>query len=334
MPIPPLPFDPASLVEAARAGDERALARLVSVAEGGGEPAARLARLVPFQPPASWQVIGLPGSPGAGKSSLAAALIGVYRAEGRRVAVLAVDPSSPYSGGALLGDRVRMQAHGLDDSVFIRSIASRGHLGGLSPALPDVLALVAACGYSTALVETLGAGQAEVEIARHADITAVVLAPGFGDAVQLSKAGILEIADVLVVNKADLEGAEALRRALEQALDTAAGAGDTAAGAGGPSRRLVRPTRPPVLRTCARTGEGVPGLVDALEHQLAALAASGELARRRRAAVVARIEAVWRELVSARFEDPTARARLDDLAAGVLAGDLDPYSAARQMSGS
>src|SRR5436309_13167656 len=205
------------LVDRARAGDARAVARLISLVENAS-PALRevMAGLMPHVGHA-W-VIGLTGSPGVGKSTSTSVLVAAFRAGGKRVGVLAVDPSSPFSGGALLGDRVRMQEHALDDGVYIRSMASRGHLGGLSWATPQALRVLDAAGCDVVVVETVGVGQAEVEIASMADTTAVLVAPGMGDAIQAAKAGILEIADIFVVNKADRDGADQTARDLRHML--------------------------------------------------------------------------------------------------------------------
>src|SRR5206468_11876931 len=206
--------------------------------------------------------IGITGAPGVGKSTLAAALVSAARAHERRVAVLAVDPTSPYTGGALLGDRVRMQEHATDPDVFIRSMATRGHLGGMALAAPEGVRILDAAGYDLIMVETVGVGQAEVDVAAATDTTIVVLAPGLGDAVQMAKAGILEVADVFVVNKADRDGAGEVMRELRQMLHL------------GPARDLD----PPVLRTAASVGDGVDAVWSAIEEHRAHVEASGALA--------------------------------------------------------
>ena len=209
--MPPRPVDVPALVTAARAGAPRAVARLISLVEDA-HPALRevMASLAPHTGKA--HIIGLTGSPGVGKSTSTSALVAAFRARGQRVGILAVDPSSPFSGGALLGDRVRMQEHALDPEVYIRSMASRGHLGGLSWTTPQAIRVLDAAGCDVILVETVGVGQSEVEIAGLADTTIVLLAPGMGDGIQAAKAGILEIGDVFVVNKADRDGADATDR--------------------------------------------------------------------------------------------------------------------------
>ncbi len=320
----------ASLFEAARRGEDRALARLISIVEDGGAGAREVARLVAVarrapaaspacagaQPPGG-HVVGLTGAPGTGKSTLAAALIDAYRSAGRRVAVLAVDPSSPHSGGALLGDRVRMQRHALDPSVFIRSMSSRGRLGGLSAAVPAVLALLGVCDFGVVLLETVGVGQTEVEVAGLADTVVVLLAPGGGDAIQLAKAGVLEIADVLVVTKGDLDGAAALRNELEATLAH----GDPPEGR----------ERPPVLLLAAARGDGVAALAGELDAQLVRARASGAFERRRLAASAALVEALGRDLIAERAAARGPGASLEELGGRVLAGELDAYAAAEAL---
>src|SRR5689334_12525713 len=225
------------------------------------------------------QIVGITGAPGVGKSTSTNALVKALRATDKRVGVLAVDPSSPFSGGALLGDRVRMQDHALDKEVFIRSMASRGHLGGLAWSTPQALRVLDAAGCDVVLIETVGVGQSEIEVVALADTTVVLLAPGAGDGVQAAKAGILEVADVFAVNKADRDGAGRTVRDLEQAV-AMGDAGDRAG------------WRPPVVRTVAVRGEGVDDLVGALDAHRAWLDVSGDRARRRRARAVAEIEAV------------------------------------------
>src|SRR5437763_11681189 len=249
------------LVDRARQGDARAVGRLISLVENAS-PALRqgMAGLMPHVGHA-W-VIGLTGSPGVGKSTSTSVLVSAFRAAGKRVGVLAVDPSSPFSGGALLGDRVRMQEHALDDGVYIRSMASRGHLGGLSWSTPQALRVLDAAGCDVVLVETVGVGQAEVEVASLADTTVVLVAPGLGDAIQAAKAGILEIADVFVVNKADREGADATARDLRHMLSLG-------------ERRTAEDWAPPVVKTVAARGEGIDDIVAALDKHHAWLTESG-----------------------------------------------------------
>ena len=304
--------DPAELVDRAAAGDRGALARLLTLVERGGADAEQVARLAHRRAGRAY-TIGITGAPGAGKSTLTHALLRHLRQGEHEVGVLAVDPSSPFSGGAILGDRVRMTGHADDAGVFIRSMASRGHLGGLALATRDAIRVLDASGLGLVVVETVGVGQVEVAIAGAADTTVVVVNPGWGDAVQVSKAGLVEIADVLVVNKAELAGAEAAVRDLEGVLRLV---GSVAGG-----------WRPPVVLTSAPDGRGVPELWQAITCHRAALQASGELDRRRRQ----RLATELRELVLRRLEDRATAPGLggfDALVDEVAAGRLDPWSAA------
>jgi LAO/AO transport system kinase len=300
----------------ALAGDPRALARLVSLAENaapGLRPVMRA--LAPFTGRA-W-VIGLTGPPGVGKSTVTAALVTAFRGRGLRVAVLAVDPTSPFTGGALLGDRVRMQEHATDPGVYIRSMATRGHLGGLSAAAPQALRLLDAAGFGVILVETVGVGQAEVEIAGLADTTLVLAAPGAGDAIQAAKAGILEIADILVVNKSDQPGAQEAVRDLRTMIAMA--------------RRGEGDWKPPIVTTVATTGEGIADLAARLDAHWSWLASSGERDRRRLARARAEITALAVAALAQRAGGLPGGSGLDALAARVAAGELDPYSAADEL---
>ncbi|HEX9530916.1 MAG TPA: methylmalonyl Co-A mutase-associated GTPase MeaB, partial [Acidimicrobiales bacterium] len=240
--------DPAALVEAAGAGDRTAVARLISLVERGGEAARAVGRLA-YPRGGQAYTVGITGAPGAGKSTLTDTLITEIRQDGSEVAVLAVDPSSPFSGGAILGDRVRMQDHALDHGVFIRSMASRGHLGGLALAVPEAVRVLDAAGLPIVLIETVGVGQVEVEVAGTADTTVVVVNPGWGDAVQANKAGLLEIADVFVINKADRPGAADTRRDLELMLML----GD-----------VERAWTPPIVLATATKGDGTAELWSAI----------------------------------------------------------------------
>lgn len=311
--------DVAALVEQARSGSPRAVGRLISLVEDAS-PALReaMALLAPIagQP----QVVGVTGSPGVGKSTSTSALVGAYRRRGRRVGVLAVDPSSPFTGGALLGDRVRMQDHATDDGVFIRSMASRGHLGGLAWAAPQALRVLAAAGCEVVLVETVGVGQAEVDIATLADTTLVLLAPGLGDGIQAAKAGILEIADVFVVNKADRDGADQVARDLRhmQSLGPQAPAQATVDGA----------WVAPIVRTVATRDEGVDEVVDRIDQHRAWLERTGALAERRLRRAADEVAAIALVGVRERFGDLRGGSELPELAGRVVAGELDPYAAA------
>jgi LAO/AO transport system kinase len=291
-------------------GDRRAVARAISMVEdGAGDLPALIGGLFPKTGHA--YTVGLTGSPGVGKSSLAADLVKTVRALDLRVAVLAIDPTSPFTGGALLGDRLRMQAHATDPNVFIRSMATRGHLGGLALAAPEAVRVLDASGADVVVVETVGVGQAEVEVATQADTTLVVVAPGWGDAVQASKAGILEIADVFVVNKADRDGAVEAARDLEHMLHL------------GPALDWA----PPVVKTSTVAGEGIDDLWEAIEGHRKHLESTGDLERRRRARLLHEVE----EMVSVRLRDRLA-ARLEDgdlerLADDLIARHMDPYHA-------
>jgi LAO/AO transport system kinase len=301
------------LVEKARSGDARAVARLISLVEDAS-PLLRevMAGLAPYTGNA--QIVGITGSPGVGKSTSTSALVGALRDTGKRVGVLAVDPSSPFSGGALLGDRIRMQDHALDRDVYIRSMASRGHLGGLSWTTPQALRVLDAAGCDVVLVETVGVGQSEVEIAGLADTTLVLLAPGMGDGVQAAKAGILEIGDVYVVNKADRDGAEQVRRELRTMISLA--------------DRPEDAWKPPIVLTVAQTGQGVEEVVQAIDAHHDWMRHSGELDRRRVRRARDEIESIAVTALRARWGDVHGRTELDDLAEQVAAGDSDPYRAA------
>ena len=310
--------DVADLVRRASDGEPRAVARLISLVENDtGELRDIAAALAPYGGHA--QVVGLTGAPGVGKSTITSALVTVLREAGKRVGVLAVDPSSPFSGGALLGDRVRMQDHATDDGVFIRSMASRGQLGGLAAAVPQALRVLDAAACDVVLVETVGVGQAEVEIASLADTTLLVLAPGLGDGIQAAKAGIIEIADVFVVNKADRDGAEQVARDLRYMQSLGGRHSDAGA------------WRPPIVKTVAARGDGVDKLVEAIENHRAWMDEHGELARRRRARVAAEIEAIALGTVKERFAQVHGSAALDAAAARVVSGDSDPYTAADEL---
>jgi len=314
------PIDVPGLVQRAREGQARAVARLISLVEDAS-PVLRevAAALAPHTGRA--QVIGLTGAPGVGKSTSMSALVSAYRAHEVRIGVLAVDPSSPFSGGALLGDRVRMQEHATDDGVFIRSMASRGHLGGLAWATPQALRVLDAAGCDVIFVETVGVGQAEVEIAALADTTVLLLAPGMGDGIQAAKAGVIEIADVFVVNKADRDGADQTVRDLRYMLSL--GGPHSAAGA----------WRPEIVRTVAVRAEGVADVIAAIDKHCAWMAGNGELDRRRRARAAAEIEAIAVSAMREQFRDVHGSASLDKLAAEVAAGTTDPYAAADRLVG-
>ncbi|MGN6176978.1 MAG: methylmalonyl Co-A mutase-associated GTPase MeaB [Streptosporangiaceae bacterium] len=303
-------------IERALAGDARALARLVSLVENGA-PELRpvMKALAPLTGGA--RAIGLTGAPGVGKSTMTTALVSAYRERDLRVGVLAVDPTSPFTGGALLGDRVRMQDHATDPGVFIRSMASRGHLGGLAAATPQALRVLDAAGFGAVLVETVGVGQAEVEVASLADTTLVLVAPGTGDAVQAAKAGILEVGDIFVVNKCDNPGAQETVRNLRTMIAMAErGEGDW---------------KPPIVMTTATAGEGIADLTAALDAHCSWLDSSGERDRRRRARAREEVAAIAVAALRQRMGGLPGDSRLDELAARVAAGELDPYSAADEL---
>ncbi|GAA2162969.1 LAO/AO transport system kinase [Humibacillus xanthopallidus] len=309
--------DVPALVESARAGSPRAVARLISLVEDG-HPALRevMAALAPHS--GSAYVIGITGSPGVGKSTSTTALVGAFREQRLRVGVLAVDPSSPFSGGALLGDRVRMQDHALDPEVYIRSMASRGHLGGLSWTTPQAIRVLDAAGCDVVLVETVGVGQSEVEIAGLADTSIVLLAPGMGDGIQAAKAGILEIGDVFVVNKADRDGADATVRDLRHMISL----GD---------RSEPGLWRPPVVKTVASQKVGLDEVMEALDKHRAFIAESGELVRRRERRAADEIESIALAALRARFGHVAGHHGLGALARRVVAGEIDPYAAADRL---
>jgi LAO/AO transport system kinase len=308
--------DPEALITAARSGDPRSLARLVSLVE---DESAELRRVMKVIAPLTGHahIVGLTGSPGVGKSTVTGALVRVYRDAGLRVGVLAVDPSSPFSGGALLGDRVRMQDHATDDQVFIRSMASRGHLGGLSWATPQAVRILVAAGFDIVLIETVGVGQAEIEIASLADSAVVVVAPGLGDSIQAAKAGILEIADVFVVNKSDRPGAQEVIRDLRMMLAMATYGSDG--------------WKPPIVSTTAATGEGIADLAAAIDKHRDWLGGNGQLEERRLARAQEEISAIAIGELRQRVGGLPGESRLAELAERVVAGDLDPYSAADEL---
>jgi LAO/AO transport system kinase len=305
--------DVPDLVSRARQGQPRAVARLISMVEDA-HPALRevMAALAPHTGQA--YVIGLTGSPGVGKSTSTSALVAELRKAEKRVGILAVDPSSPFSGGALLGDRVRMQDHALDREVYIRSMASRGHLGGLAWTTPQAVRVLDAAGCDVILIETVGVGQSEVEIAGLADTTLVLLAPGMGDGIQAAKAGILEIGDLYVINKSDRDGADQVRRDLRSMLALA--------------ERPEGSWRPPIVKTVASRSEGLDEVVAEIDKHRAWLEESGELERRRTRRARDEIEAIAVTALRARWGDVHGRSELDDLAAAVVAGTSDPYTAA------
>ena len=303
----------AGLIAGARAGEQRDIARLISRIEDGANDAREAMRvLAGFAGRA--HVIGVTGAPGVGKSTTTSALVTAIRARGNRVAVLAVDPSSPFSGGALLGDRIRMQQHATDEGVFIRSMASRGHLGGLAATTPQVIRVLDAAGFDAVIIETVGVGQSEVEIAATADSSIVLIAPGMGDSIQAAKAGILEIGDIFVVNKADRDGADTTVRELRNMI--ALGQHDG--------------WRPPVLKTVASIGEGVDAVLAAIDEHRTWLIGSGQDRRRKLRRVHDEICALV--IGATRAQLSVRNAEVDALSAAVLDGAIDAYTAAEQLS--
>ena len=305
------------LVERALAGDPRSVGRLITLVEDGApQLRAVMAALAPRSGGA--HIVGLTGSPGVGKSTTTSALVAAFRTAGRRVGVLAVDPSSPFSGGALLGDRIRMQEHATDPEVFIRSMASRGHLGGLSSTTPQAVRVLDAAGCDPVLVETVGVGQSEVEVAGEADTTIVLLAPGMGDGIQAAKAGILEIGDIFVVNKADRDGADATARELRHMISL------------GPSGQAGA-WKPPVLKVIATRGEGLRELVEAIDEHRAWLDSSGTGMARRRTRARSEIQGIALAALQARFAGVGGDGALDGLADDVAAGRTDAFTAADRI---
>ena len=311
------PVDVPALVASAREGAPRAVARLITLVENA-DPALRevMRALAPHTGHA--RVIGITGSPGVGKSTTTSALVSAYRARGARVGVLAVDPTSPFSGGALLGDRIRLSEHALDPEVYVRSMASRGHLGGLSWATPQALRVLDGAGCDVVILETVGVGQSEVEVAGLADTTMVLLAPGMGDGVQAAKAGILEVGDVFVVNKADRDGADVTVRDLRGMISL----GD---------RSEPGLWRPPVVKTVAEQAQGVDEVMESLDKHLAWLEEHGELRARRTRRAAREVEAIAVRTLRERMGDVRSGHGLDDLAADVVDGRTDPYAAADRL---
>jgi len=302
-------------VASADAGDRSATARLISLVERGGAAAREVGRRT-FSRGSAAYTIGITGSPGAGKSTLTDHLIAIVRQRDEPIGVLAIDPSSPFTGGAILGDRVRMQRHALDEGVFIRSMATRGHLGGLALATPEAVRVLAASGISLVLIETVGVGQVEVEVAGAADTSVVVVNPGWGDAIQANKAGLLEIADIFAINKADRPGAAETRRDLDNMLDMTTSMGEW---------------RPPIVSTIASRGEGTDSLWAEVEKHRAYLERSGELAERHRRRLIDELHEVLIRRVERQVQQLEGGEVYQHLKHAVLSGETDPYSAADEL---
>ena len=316
----PIHIDIDELIDRARGGQQRAVARLISLVEDAHPQLREVAKaLTPYTGNA--QIVGLTGPPGVGKSTSTSALLSALRKEGKRVGVLAIDPSSPFSGGALLGDRIRMTEHTTDIGVFIRSMATRGHLGGLAWATPQAVRVLDAAGFDVVLIETVGVGQSEVDVVKLADTTVLLLAPGMGDGIQAAKAGVLEIADVFVVNKADREGAETTVHDLKQMISF--------------GRKEIRDHswRQPIVRTVASTGEGVDDVLRALAEHREWLDKHGELVRRRVARAVSEVEAIALHRLRAELSHLRGGEELTALAKQVVDRELDPYTAAEKLIG-
>jgi LAO/AO transport system kinase len=304
-----------NVAAAVRSGNPRALGRLISWIENASAVLPMIMKeLAPDTGHA--HIVGLTGAPGVGKSTTVTALVRALRARGERVGVLAVDPSSPFSGGALLGDRVRMQEHALDRDVYIRSMATRGHLGGLAVATPQALRVFDAAGFDTVIVETVGVGQSELEVAEMADAVLVLLAPGMGDGIQAAKAGILEIGDIFAVNKSDRDGAQALVRELRTMIALA--------------DRGRQDWKPPIVMTVAHENRGIVDLLDAIDRFRASQVETGRAALRRIARARREVESIVLAKVRAEFR-LNGEAGLEDLARAVSRGELDPYAAADRV---
>jgi len=303
-----------NLLARARGGDKRSIARLVSVVENDDPGAAEAMRAL-YPETGRAQIVGITGPPGGGKSTLVNRLAGMYRERASSVAIVAVDPSSPFTGGAILGDRIRMRERFLDDGVFIRSMASRGHAGGLARATARVVNVLDALGTDVVLVETVGVGQEEVDVIRVVDTVCLVTVPGLGDDIQAIKAGVLEIADVLVVNKADRPGADETARDLAQMLSLA----------------KDRPWKTPIVRTSAQSGDGLPQLLDVIDRHRMWSRESGDYLERRRAAARSQVEALLQEALLRELAGRVGASRLDAAVARVAERSLDPYAAVEEL---
>ncbi len=309
--------EPLAILAAARDGHRLAMARLMSLVEQGGAD-ARLIGSLTFKEAGQAHTVGVTGAPGSGKSTLSSALTSVVRSTGERMAVLAVDPSSPFTGGAILGDRVRMQDHVLDDGVYIRSMATRGHLGGLSLATPQAVRVLDALGWPWVFVETVGVGQVEVEIAGAADTTIVVVNPGWGDSIQANKAGLMEIADIFVINKSERPGADDTRRDIQQMLELSS----------------IGSWEPPIVMTVGTTGEGTADLWEQIGNHRRHLTKSGELVARRAQRARTEFNEILLRSIEARVVSLSGGALSESLHEQLEAREIDPYEAVEQLMNS
>lgn len=306
--------DPEELLAAARGGHRLALARLMSIVERGSDDARRVGELT-FAEAGQAHTVGITGAPGSGKSTLTSALASEVRGRDEKLAILAIDPSSPFTGGAILGDRVRMQDHVTDEGVYIRSMATRGHLGGLSLATPQAVRVLDALGWPWVLVETVGVGQVEVDIAGAADTTVVVVNPGWGDAVQANKAGLMEIADIFVINKSDRVGADDTRRDIQQMLELS----------------TLGDWEPPIVLTVGTTGEGCDELWRRVGEHGAYLEESGELERRRTARLDDELREILHRTIEAEVDRLASGSEFRSLHGEVVARRIDPYAAVKEL---
>ncbi len=305
-----------SVIDRITAGDQNAVARAISKVEDGAADAAELMKKV-FPRTGRALIIGITGAPGAGKSSLVDKLAAIYRKRGERVGIIAVDPSSPFSGGAILGDRIRMQALSLDKGVFIRSMATRGNLGGLARATVDAVAILDAAGYAKIIIETVGVGQDEVEIVKTADVCVVVLVPGMGDDVQAMKAGIMEIGDIFAINKADREGVLRTEKEVEALLSLS---------------MREDGWQPPIVKTIAIENKGIELLASAIDQCRESQQRTDATGARRQAIARWRIlELLSERLLAQALNGNSASEKLDALAAEVASKKRDPYSAVEEM---
>ena len=307
-------YDPEQLLVQAKQSNRVALAKLLSIVERGGPQARELAKLTWGQGGDTY-LVGITGAPGAGKSTLTDGLISQVRSRSREVAIIAVDPTSPFSGGAILGDRVRMQEHATDSGVFIRSMATRGHLGGLALAVPDAVRVLSAVKFPYVFIETVGVGQVEVEVVGAADTVTVVLTPGWGDAVQVNKAGLMEVADLFIINKADRAGARETRRDIEMMLEMSTFEGWT----------------PPIIETVATEGKGLGEAFEAIESHREYLERSGMGQKRRESRILEELTRIVRaeanRKVDQMMSDPWFSAKIAEL----IKGEIDPYSLAAEL---